>query len=526
MRPGIRTAALAAALAWPLVNLADDQAARGFDADPHRYAVGIDGDFMVETAGVQPIGGWRAEILLDYTHGLLAISSGDNKVANLIDARLTAHAIGTYALLGRLELGVDLPVVLHQWSSLTSLTSLGVTGPLVAPIASTTLGDFRLVGKLRLLDERRAPLGLAALLDVRFPTGDPQAFTSDGWSVVPGVVASRRFGKLRLDGQLGYVIRDQGQYLQLVVHDALAYGLGASLDLPPWWKLDTWRGIVELTGQFPRGDSTDTQRYRAPLSARAGLRVRIWKSLAIDFGGGAGLGEAGYGREGYRFFAGVRWEELLSDRDGDGVPDERDRCPDEPGLVSLQGCPDGDRDGDGVPDSQDRCPDQPGPKELEGCPDTDGDGIPDIDDKCPTEPGPAQNDGCPGEPVVEIETERLSLKDAINFDTGKDTIQRGSHRILDEIAAVLKAHPEIRRIRVEGHTDNVGGAAYNKDLSRRRAAAVASYLVAHGVARDRLVPEGYGYDRPVASNATALGRAKNRRVEFTILQESEGKGAK
>ena len=67
--------------------------------------------------------------------------------------------------------------------------------------------------------------------------------------------------------------------------------------------------------------------------------------------------------------------------------------------------------------------------------------------------------------MVEIETERLSLKDAINFDTGRDTIRPESKRILDEIAAVLKAHPEIKRIRVEGHTDNVGGQAYNMDLS-------------------------------------------------------------
>jgi outer membrane protein OmpA-like peptidoglycan-associated protein len=177
-------------------------------------------------------------------------------------------------------------------------------------------------------------------------------------------------------------------------------------------------------------------------------------------------------------------------------------------------------DKDGVPNKDDQCPTEPGPADLDGCPDRDEDTIPDREDRCPAEPGPAQNEGCPiglEEPTVEIETERLSLRDAINFDTGKDTIKTSSHRVLDEIASILQQHQEIARIRVEGHTDNVGAATYNKDLSQRRANAVVAYLAGKGVARARLVAVGYGFERPVASNATALGRAKNRRVEFTIL---------
>ncbi|HEY5677652.1 MAG TPA: OmpA family protein, partial [Myxococcales bacterium] len=173
----------------------------------------------------------------------------------------------------------------------------------------------------------------------------------------------------------------------------------------------------------------------------------------------------------------------------------------------------------------DRCPDQPGPAELEGCPDRDGDGVPDIDDKCPDVPGPAQNDGCPpppDEPLVEVETDRLSLKDAITFDTGRDTLRPESAHILDEVARVLLQHQELTRIRVEGHTDNVGGKAYNQDLSQRRARAVVRALVQRGVAAGRLDGQGYGFDRPIASNATAAGRAKNRRVEFTIVGERGG----
>jgi outer membrane protein OmpA-like peptidoglycan-associated protein len=90
------------------------------------------------------------------------------------------------------------------------------------------------------------------------------------------------------------------------------------------------------------------------------------------------------------------------------------------------------------------------------------------------------------------------------------------------VARILAQHTELTRIRVEGHTDNVGGKSYNQDLSQRRARAVVRALVQRGIAAGRLEAQGYGFDRPVASNATAAGRAKNRRVEFTILGERGG----
>ena len=92
--------------------------------------------------------------------------------------------------------------------------------------------------------------------------------------------------------------------------------------------------------------------------------------------------------------------------------------------------------------------------------------------------------------------------------------------MLDAIYGILAAHPELRRVRIEGHTDDVGTNDYNKDLSDRRARTVVRYLTGKGIARERLEPSGFGEDRPIASNATALGRAKNRRVEFTIVDEA------
>jgi outer membrane protein OmpA-like peptidoglycan-associated protein len=311
---------------------------------------------------------------------------------------------------------------------------------------------------------------------------------------------SRTLGRVRLDGQAGYLFRGQGQVAQLVVHDGLTYGAGVDVDLPRVGKVDRWKAIAEIVGGWPRGYDTTGERYKAPLSARGGLRWFAWRDLAVEVGGGAGIGETGYGREAWRIFGGVRWA-------------SSPRAPAE----------DNDWDGDGVPNDKDRCPLEPGPPELDGCPDRDGDGVPDIDDKCPDEPGPVENDGCPlpeNEPLVEIQSERLSLKDSIHFDTARDTIRPESDKLLDQIAELLRQHTELKKIRIEGHTDNVGSAAYNKDLSERRARSVLRHLVERGkVAPGRLEFAGYGFERPVASNATATGRARNRRVEFAIVEE-------
>ncbi len=498
-------ALVAACLVAASVRAADDPTRRSFDADPTRPALSLDGNLAVETAQIARAGTRGGAALFDYAEGLLSLQLGPEEEP-LIRSRLTGHLMAQYAL-SWAEVGVDVPVVLRQSADFSLLTDQGVTGPLVAPASRTALGDLRLLGKARLVSQASAPVSIAALLDLRLPTGNRDAFAGDGLSAIPGVVVTRAMGRLRLDLQLGYWVRGQGQYTQLVVHDGLTGGLGASYSAGGFGPVRRTRLMAELLGGWPRGLGGGGDRYRAPLSARGGVRLFLPRGWAIDAGGGAGLGEPGFGREAWRVFGGVRW-----------VGERREVRPEPrpPPPVAQSS----DRDGDGVPDDTDRCPDTPGSPDMDGCPDRDGDFIPDPEDKCPDEPGPAQNDGCPVKgPVVEIETERLSLKDAILFDTAKDTIKPQSSAVLDAIATLLRDHPELRRVRVEGHTDNRGTAAYNKDLSQRRARSVVRALVQRGIDAARLVPQGYGFDRPVASNATALGRAKNRRVEFTILEE-------
>ncbi|WP_242332969.1 MULTISPECIES: OmpA family protein [unclassified Anaeromyxobacter] len=182
-------------------------------------------------------------------------------------------------------------------------------------------------------------------------------------------------------------------------------------------------------------------------------------------------------------------------------------------------CPNLDDDGDGVANKDDACPTEKGLPELKGCPakDTDGDGVPDHQDKCPDQAGPADNQGCP-RVVVQPEAKKIELREKVQFEAGKATIRPESDKLIEDIANVLKEHPEIKRVQVEGHADSSGSAALNKRLSQARADAVAKAIAARGVDKARLSAKGYGPSRPIASNDTPEGREANRRVEISIVQ--------
>jgi outer membrane protein OmpA-like peptidoglycan-associated protein len=216
----------------------------------------------------------------------------------------------------------------------------------------------------------------------------------------------------------------------------------------------------------------------------------------------------------------------LKDTDGDGVPDLDDLCPDVPGPPSNLGCPLAvDTDKDGVADDIDHCPAVPGPRENFGCPwpDRDGDGVPDKDDRCPDEPGPPENQGCPRkQTLVIVRRDRIELKQQVHFAPAKSRILKNSYELLRQVARAMKDAPGVR-IRVEGHTDNVGSSATNLKLSQRRAEAVRKFLIGQGVLPRQLVAVGYGSKRPLESNRARAGKAANRRVEFRMIEKRAAK---
>lgn len=214
------------------------------------------------------------------------------------------------------------------------------------------------------------------------------------------------------------------------------------------------------------------------------------------------------------------------DNDKDEIPDVKDRCPNDPEDKDLfedtDGCPDPDNDKDGILDADDKCPNDPGPKENQGCPDTDRDKDTVVDrlDKCPDEPGVPPT-GCPEKKFIIITKKKIELKRQIQFATNKSKILPDSFELLDEVVEILNKNPEIKKLKIEGHTDSRGKPAKNKTLSNNRAKAVFDYLVQKGIDKDRLASEGFGQGCPISTNTTDDGREKNRRTEFFIVTDGE-----
>jgi OOP family OmpA-OmpF porin len=208
------------------------------------------------------------------------------------------------------------------------------------------------------------------------------------------------------------------------------------------------------------------------------------------------------------------------DSDGDGVADYMDKCPNTPtGVkVNADGCP-LDSDGDGVADYLDKCPDTPSGVKVDakGCPlDSDGDGVPDYKDKCPTVPASTE-DGCPPPAPAPVAVPKKLVLEGVNFDNDKSSLRPEAYSILDKAAAALKEWGDVK-VEVAGYTDNISTVEHNKALSQKRADAVRNYLISKGVAADRLTAKGYGEANPVADNHTEAGRFKNRRVELIPQQ--------
>ncbi|MDB4975513.1 MAG: hypothetical protein JWN48_3854 [Myxococcaceae bacterium] len=213
------------------------------------------------------------------------------------------------------------------------------------------------------------------------------------------------------------------------------------------------------------------------------------------------------------------------DNDQDGIFDAQDQCPNAPedrdGYQDDDGCPDLDNDQDGSPDARDSCPLQPedgdGFEDEDGCPDPDNDKdkVLDADDNCPTVPGPVETKGCPS--AVRIDRAQIRILERIEFQTMRAEIRPESLGILDQIRSALEVNPQLRRVRIEGHTDNVGPNLANEKLSQRRAESVMKYLVKEGIDPGRLEAKGWGEERPLVKNDSEENKQINRRVEFHIV---------
>lgn len=406
-----------------------------------------------------------------------------------------------------------------------------------------SMGDVRLGALVPVKGERGDALviGLTPFLTV--PTGDPEAYVSNG-GVGGGLVASA-------GGQAGVIdwVADVGVDLSQPATVGLTT-TGSAIDVGVG-------GSIPVSERFRAGLELDQRLSLASSEASAGAPSEVhaygtWgdcSGLFATLGAGTSV-VSGVGSPDVRLIGMLSWrggECGPFDTDGDGILDDIDACIDQPedrdGVADEDGCPE-DNDSDGVADAVDECPETPGPAEFGGCPDRDRDGILDMDDRCPDDAGVPEFGGCAdtdgdgfsdpndmcvnepggegstdGCPAVVVTKEAVVILEKVLFDTNEATILGESFPLLNGVATVLRDNPQIKRIEVQGHTDDVGEASYNQQLSQRRAEAVRKYLIDKGIDASRLTAKGFGESAPLVEGTDAASRAKNRRVEFKIVEQ-------
>jgi outer membrane protein OmpA-like peptidoglycan-associated protein len=464
--------------------------ADGFDGQRFTPAAGAAGGFWLERPLIQPHLGWSLGMFLHYADDPVVLDSDAGVVARPLERALTLDLLGSIGLFEFAELAVHLPVHVVYTGDATL-----VGGD--ALVASEGIGDLRFVPKVRL--RRGRALGLALALPISLPTGDDLALRgASDVTIEPRLLMSYwPGGRLAFGANLGYRLHTSAAGRQGPGGDELTFGAGLR------YRPAAASNIVlsaELAGGLTTADGGTAFR-QVPLEGLLGAIFEVAPHWHLYAGGGVGLLD-GVGTPDFRAIVGIRYTSVsLSDRDGDGIVDERDLAPDDPEDL------DGYQDHDGVPE-------EGGPNDA----DTDGDGIIDRDDECPTVRGPPGGDGCPERGRAVYRDGRIRLLGKIRFKTNSAELLPSSDPILDDVATAMKRNRGIRKVRVEGHSDNVGDPGYNKKLSQERARSVRQALIKRGVSPRRLEAVGHGEARPIATNRTERGRAKNRRVEFQIVK--------
>lgn len=475
-----------ALVAVALVCAAGTARAQGLDAERFVPAVGTEPGFTFEHPMVPAHFGWGLGLFLNVADDPVVIRQDDEVVSRVVDTAATVDLLGSVGFFGWAELGVGLP--LHVMYS-------GDDGS----AAGEGVGDLRLVPKVLALRTGTADshflLGFG--LPLTFPTGDDEELRgAGGFTMEPRVMAAWHLGALGLGANLGYRWRAEHP-AGLPWGDEIAMSFAASYQVADPLILQ-----AELFGG--KQVNTDADGADFPLELLGGLIYRMTDSL--DLHGGAGIGTTdGIGDPDFRVVVGVRFHRGVPERhgfldqDGDEILDKDDECPEDvedlDDFEDADGCPEPDNDEDGVPDETDECPDLP---EEQG-----GDG-----------------DGCPSKTYVKIVNGEMEIFGKVQFKTGSAEIEEKSDPLLDQIAAAMKANPQVKKVRIEGHTDDVGDDGINQKLSEQRAGSVKKALVSRDVDEDRLDTAGYGESKPAAPNGTPAGRAKNRRVEFIITESN------
>jgi len=377
---------------------------RSFDVQMFHPAVGSRSFITLDGAKVLEHRLWNFGLVTNYqrqplSYTLRSLDIPANPVTLApVQSLAMAELFAAVGLRNRFEIGMALPLAL-AWGA-DGFDSYGrPTGSSAATAAA--LGDLRVEGKAEIAGFGR---NRAFLFSVSaggtLPTGDESAFVGEKTATgrARALLEYDRGERLRALAMVGGLLRKQSRFLGTPEGPALLYG--AALEVRPNQQIGE---LGEVTGRVASRYS-DTN----PAELDGAMRFYLPSMVNLIMGAGFGLNH-GVGSPVVRAFLGMGWAPDYRDRDGDGIVDLLDLCPDEPedwdGVRDSDGCPDPDNDNDGIPDAVDKCPNDPedkdGFQDEDGCPepDNDGDGIVDLYDACPNEKedglGKRPNDGCP-----------------------------------------------------------------------------------------------------------------------------------
>ncbi len=535
--------------------------------------------FVLDSLDMRGHGRLALGIVNDYSYRSLVDHAPDGTVASsIVRNQYLAHLGGAVTLADRFRLGLSVPLQLFADGHGTTMN-----GVYHAAAQDVAAGDVRLGGDVRLFGEHGDAATMAAGVQLFLPAGTPSAYTGDGKPrVMPHLMFAGRSSSIAYAAKAGFMyrVRDEafgdGQIGSQLVYGASVGALlaGDRLIVGP-----------ELFGSTVTSNGRAFENRTSPLEVLLGAHYDLGENLRVGAGVGTQL-TRGYGAPVARALLSFEWvpgnakaeepAKAVEDHDGDGIPDCEDACSFVAGPKSddpaRNGCPPADADRDGIPDDADACPSIPGPASTDpaknGCAgDADGDGVLDDHDACPSEKGvrsldplkngcparepapppdpdrdhdgvPNDADACPDEagkpdadpkkngcPKAFLQDGAIKITDQVRFKNASAEIVKGkdSEEVLQAVLAVLQAHPEITKLRVEGHTDDRGAPAANKALSTARAASVVKWLTDHGIAKERLTSTGFGEEKPLEPNVNEESRSRNRRVEFHVEQAGSGR---
>ena len=532
--------------------------------------------FQLQSPEVGHDGDWIATALVSFASRPLVLATASNEDV-AIRTRTTIEVGGAYAFLDRFEAGARMPLYFQAGDTVTSSTMFGV-----APASGTARGDLTLHGKAALA--RAGGLGFGVGAAVTLPTATKDQFAGvtmpTGRVLALATIAPHR--RFALAANLGAVVRETSHFANIDQGSGMAWGAGASFR-----ALDALSVGAEVFGELIPGGRIERPTPGQTMGGSAlfstiemlgGIHYQLERRVSIALAVGRGV-DSGLGAPAVRGLVSLSfapsaaaitpihpWVPISErDRDGDEIPDEDDKCPNEPedkdmfddadgcpdpdndndgipdahdkcpldaedrdGFQDDDGCPDKDNDNDGISDGQDKCPnqaeDKDGFQDLDGCPelDNDGDGIPDAQDKCPNEPetinGNQDDDGCPdtGDALVVLSADRLELLEVVAFNGTKLT--KSSAKVLGQVGAMLRAHSEVLRVRITLHVQPTTNPDRDQAITENRAAAVRDWLVTYGIAPARLEMRGFGGTKPLVSADQRGASAINERLELIILE--------